>query len=138
MLHLQHTSISILYIYSLMKRQHTIMRWSLTSIWTGKSNKKHYAMLRFSFSPIPVLALESNGSFIQTSIYVQEWSLKRSREALIPLAWKLIRENNWMPCRFPDIRVRAACFMTECMSANLTWTRQNGQPSDLNCDSGMF
>ncbi len=82
----------------------------LTCIWTGKSYQKHYAMFRsfFQDSCTVFFALASNGSFIQTSIYVQELSVKRSWETLIPLAWKLIRENNWMACRFSDIWVRAA------------------------------
>lgn len=81
----------------------------LTCIWTGKSDKKHYAMFRSFYKiPAPVFALASNGSFIQASVYVQDLSVKRSWETLIPLAWKLIRENNWMACRFSDIWVRAA------------------------------
>lgn len=62
----------------------------------------------FSGIPAPIIVLSSNGRFIQTSIYVQELSVKRSWDTLIPQAWKLIRENNWMACRFSDIWVRAA------------------------------
>lgn len=65
-----------------------------------KIYKKALCNVKFFQFPHSSHNLESNGRFIQTSIYVQEWSLKGSREALIPLAWKLIRDNNWMPCRF--------------------------------------
>lgn len=90
-------------------KSHPLWLITLTCIWTGKSHKNIMQCLGlFSGIPAPIIALSSNGRFIQTSIYVQELSVKRSRETLIPLAWKLIRENNWMACRFSDIWVRAA------------------------------